>query len=223
MMIRAVLRYFLCVVLAAGLTCVWVDNVGAEPLGNPSLSEIVLFGVRPVKELKHGNNVEAGQICIRKYLDAIPPNSCLWLATVPSGPEDAVYVRRRNLVEQIVTAMGENAREEANVFAFAVPLHTEWEGMSEGPVVEADFVDQWISKYPNTAIAPFLHLFKAHRLRAGFEAARARNEKGLWPILARQYRESLDKVRSSANPLISCIAGDLEAQGYVYLEGQGRP
>jgi len=63
----------------------------------------------------------------------------------------------------------------------------------------------------------------AHRLRAGYEAARAGQEKGLWPILARRYRESLDKVRSSTNPLISCIASDLEAQAYVYLEGQGRP
>jgi hypothetical protein len=90
-------------------------------------------------------------------------------------------------------------------------------------VDEANFVDNWLSKRPGTPIAPFLYLFKAHRLRAGYEAARARHEKGLWPILARRYREALDEAKSSTNPLISCIADDLEAQAFVYLEGQGRP
>ena len=95
--------------------------------------------------------------------------------------------------------------------------------MSECPLDEANYVDNWLSKRPDTPIAQFLYLFKAHRLRAGYEAAQASHEKGLWPILAKKYRESLDKVRSSTNPLISCIANDLEAQEYVYLEGYGRP
>ena len=220
---KVVIRFFIFALFAVGLDCAWIENVTAEPPKSPSLSEVVLFGVRSVKELKQGNYPEAGQTCVRKYLDAIPPKSCLWLADVPSGPEGAVHARRRNLVEQIVAVMGENARDEAKAFSFAVPLYAEWEGMSEGPVGEADFVDQWVSKRPNTPIVPFLHLFKAHRLRAGFEAARARNEKGLGPILAKLYRDSIDVVRSSTNPLISCIASDLEAQPHVYLEGQGRP
>ncbi len=74
-----------------------------------------------------------------------------------------------------------------------------------------------------TPIAPFLYLFKAHRLRAAFEAAKFGNEKGLWPDLAKRYKESLEKALSFGNPLISCIAKDMEAQPYVYLEGYGRP
>lgn len=70
---------------------------------------------------------------------------------------------------------------------------------------------------------PLLHLFKAHRLRVGYEAARARHEKDLWPILAGRYREAMHKARSSTKPLIHCIADDLERQPFVYLEGQGRP
>ena len=49
------------------------------------------------------------------------------------------------------------------------------------------------------------------------------HEKGLWPILAVRYKESLEKAMSYDNPLISCIAKDMEAQPYVYLEGYGRP
>jgi hypothetical protein len=142
---------------------------------------------------------------------------------VPSKPEEAVHVRKRNLAEQMAAILGENVRAEATAFASAAPLLAEWEGMSEGPVNEADFAQQWLDKRPGTSIAPFLYLFRAHRFRAGYEAARAGHEKGLWPILALRYRESLDRARSSANPLISCIAGDLDAQAYVYLSGQGCP
>jgi hypothetical protein len=99
----------------------------------------------------------------------------------------------------------------------------EWEGASDGPMGEADFVDIWLKKQPCSPIAPFLYLLKAHRLRAGYEAARARHENNLWPILARRYREALNMAKSSSNPLISCIADDLEVQSFVYLQGQGTP
>ena len=127
------------------------------------------------------------------------------------------------MVEQMVAILGGKVRAEAEAFAYSVPLSIEWEGMSEGPVREANFVDNWLKKRPQTPIAPFLHLLKAHRLRAGYEAARARHEKDLWPILAGLYREEMNKARSSSNPLIHCIADDLEAQIFVYLGGHGRP
>lgn len=62
----------------------------------------------------------------------------------------------------------------------------------------------------------------AHRLRAGYEAARKGYEKGLWPILAGRYREMFGNAGSSPNSLIGCIAKDLEDQSHAYLEGQGR-
>ena len=127
------------------------------------------------------------------------------------------------MAEQMVAILGREVRAEAEAFADVVPLITEWEGMSEGPAGEADFVDNWLRKRPGTPIAPFLHLFRAHRLRAGYEAARARHEDDLWPILAKRYREAMNKARLSIDPLILCIADDLEAQPFVYMEGQGRP
>ena len=114
-------------------------------------------------------------------------------------------------------------RDEARAFSKAVPLYLEWEGMSENPLNEVNFVDNWLSKRPGTPIAPFLYLFKAHRLRAGYECAQAGHEKDLWPILAVRYKESLEKASSFNNPLISCIIKDMEAQPYVYLEGYGKP
>jgi hypothetical protein len=95
--------------------------------------------------------------------------------------------------------------------------------MRENPLNEANFVDNWISKRPKTSIEPFLYLFKAHRLRAGYECAKNGHEKGLWPILAVRYKEALGKAVSFNNPLVSCIIKDMEAQPYVYLEGYGHP
>jgi len=196
--------------------------MAAQP-GPTSLSAIVFFGHPSVRELKKETHLKTMQPCLQKYLEAVPPKSYLMLPAISLGSEDAVNYRRRNLEEQIVTVIGDNVRDEAKAFSLAVPLYGEWEGMSEGPVDEANFVDNWLSKRPGTPIAIFLYLFKAHRLRAGYEAARAGHEKGLWPIMAKKYRESLDKARESNNPLIFCIANDLEAQEYVYLEGYGRP
>jgi len=216
-------NFFYFVLFALLLNCALIENVSAEQPGPISLSAIVFFGHPSVRELKQDNNLKTANECLRKYLNAIPPKSYLLSTDIPSSAEDAVNYKRRNLEEQIVTVMGENTRTEAKAFSLAVPLYAEWEGMSEGPVDEANFVDNWLSKRPGTPIAPFLHLFKAHRLRAGYEAARAGHEKGLWPVLAKKYKESLDKVISSTNPLIFCIAKDLEVQTYVYLEGYGRP
>lgn len=187
-----------------------------------SLSSIVLFGMSPVKEIKQNKNLKTNE-CLQKYLKSIPAKSFLLTAAGPTGPEDALNYRRRNLEEQIVVILGEKTREEAKAFSKAVPLCVEWEGMSENPLNEANFVDNWISKRAGTPIAPFLYLFKAHRLRAGYEAAKSGHEKGLWPILAVKYKESLEKVLSFSNPLISCTIKDMEAQPYVYLEGYGRP
>lgn len=123
----------------------------------------------------------------------------------------------------MVVLLGPQVRKEAEAFAGAVPLSIEWEGMHEGPMQEANVADEWLKKHSGTAIAPFLYLFKAHRLRAAYEAAGTSSQTALQPMLAEQYRLALKAATSCLNPLISCIADDLEAQDHVYLEGRGRP
>lgn len=219
------IRCFIFMALGMGLGYLWPGATGAEQAYHPSLSEVVLFGIRPIQELDQAQYPEQGRLCVKGYLAAIPPESPLLKHRPPSGPDDAVEVRRKSMPEQIVAILGEKTRKEGALFASAVPLSAEWEGMSKGPVDEANFVDNWLAKHPETAlsIAPFLYLFKAHRLRAGFEAAKFEHEKGLWPILAKRYSEAIAKAKSFSDPLISCIADDLDAQPYVYLIDQGRP
>lgn len=201
----------------------WCRGADPEPARTLSLSEIVLVGLQPVKVLNPAHYRKDGRPCLQAYLAAVAQNSFLWSFDPPSTPEVSVVLRKRVMVEQMVALLGGEVRAEAEAFTKAVPLVAEWEGMSEGPVTEADFAANWLIRRPETPIAPFLHLFQAHRLRAGYEAAQAKQENGLLPILARRYRETLNQAKSSTNPLISCVAEDLEAQPFVYLESQGRP
>lgn len=211
-----------CIVAAMLATVLFFEGTGhaASKSGEiSSLTEIVFYGVRSAGELRTEKAPVRGNACVQRYLDAIPPGSSILEGNFPSDPESAALARRTNLAEQMTAILGENARKEANAFAFSVPLMMEWEGMSSGPVDEANFAGRWLAERPDSKIAPFLHLFMAHRLRAGYEAARAGQEKERLSLLARRYHESLGKARSSGNPLISCIADLLEAQSHVYLEG----
>ncbi|HSQ34871.1 MAG TPA: hypothetical protein VLQ89_02660 [Candidatus Binatia bacterium] len=195
----------------------------SRPADLPSLSEVVLFGVRPLTALDPERYPEPGRPCVRAYLDAVSPGSRLIINAGPADRSGALQARKRNMLAQMLTILGEDVRQEAELFSNAMPLLLEWEGLSEGPVDEANFAEMWLNKRPNSTIAPFIYLFKAHRLRAGYEAARAGHEKGLWPILAKRYREALHQANASPHPLIVCIAADLDAQPFVYLDGQGRP
>jgi hypothetical protein len=210
-----------CITVALMVCCVLTEKTSARKPDLP-LSSVVLFGMPVVKEMGRDNAFRHHE-CFQDYLKAIPAKSFLLTAKEPLGPEDAPEYRRQNLREQIAVIMGEQTRAEAEAFARALPIDVEWEGMSENPLNEANFADNWLRKRPGTPIAAFLYLFKAHRLRAGYEAAKAGYEKDLWPVLAGKYKEALEKALSFNNPLISCVARDMEDQPYVYLEGYGRP
>jgi hypothetical protein len=95
--------------------------------------------------------------------------------------------------------------------------------MSEGPLVEADYTEQWLKQYPQSPIVPFVHIFAAHRYRAGFETASSEHAKGLIPNTAAKYKQHLQAARSAGNGWITCIADDMEGLAYVYLSGFGRP
>ncbi len=196
------IRCLFYMILGLVLSCSEPSKTDAEQAHPPSLSEVVLFGIRPIRELYAALYPEKYRPCVTAYLDAIPKDSPLRRHLPPAGPHEAVNIRKENMAQQIVAILGDNAQAEGRCFVSAVPLSDEWEGMSEGPVDEANFVDNWLEKRPETSvsIAPFLYLFKAHRLRAGFEAAKFNHEKGLWPILAKRYHESLAKAKSYGNP-----------------------
>ena len=198
-------------------------TAAAPPARSLSLTDVVLFGLRPASELPPARYRPEGRPCVEAYLRAVSRDRQLRSWKAPAGPDQAVPARRRNLEAQMVLLLGEPARKAAKGFAAAVPLQAEWEGMSEGPLDEAEVARQWLKRSPDTPLRPFLHLFMAHRFRAAYETSRREYAKTLSPIVSRLYREHLAAARGAPNPLIACLADDLQAQPHVYLPGFGRP
>ncbi len=141
--------FYLCVaVCVTVLGSGWCLCCAETPLQTPTLSDIIFIGLWPIKELDPTHYPKEGRPCLKNYLAAIAPDSSLWAFKPPSTSEKAALVRMRVLAEQMVAILGQEVRAEAEAFAYSVPLVSEWEGMSEGPVEEANFVDDWLSKRP---------------------------------------------------------------------------
>jgi hypothetical protein len=195
----------------------------ADDLWSPSLSEVVLYGLRPASELDPTRYPAAGGACVAAYLRALTRAPA---AAQPQPADDAeavVRARRGSLEAQAVALLGPRAAADAKGFARAVPLAAEWEGMSEGPRAEASGAEQWLRMHPRTALEPFVHLFAAHRLRAAYEAAWREEGAKRAAGLALGYAQQLELARRTSNRLISCVADDLDAQPHVYLPGAPKP
>ena len=131
------------------------EETAKNPIPPVSLSEVVLFGVRPICDLDPSRCPEDKQPCVEAYLKAVPEASPLRKCPPPPAQDQAVAARRKNLEEQMAVMLGESARWDAKRFAGAVPLCLEWEGMSEGPLDEAELARQWLDKYPETPLRRF--------------------------------------------------------------------
>jgi hypothetical protein len=187
----------------------------------PSLTDVVLFANFPLSSLSPDVYGDNHRSCVEDYLAAARP---LLSEEKGTGSQDeTIRLRRWRLERHITAILGTETRSDAEKFAAGVPLGLEWEGMSEGPMIEADYAEQWLQRYPSSRIKPFLHLFAAHRFRAAYEAAGREHAKGLLPIVAQKYRLHLQEAQSTGNDKIVCIAGDMDALPYVYLSGFGRP
>jgi hypothetical protein len=194
---------------------------GEDQRPQPCLSDVVLFGSFPLSSLSPAAYIGDQRSCVWVYLETAKP----FFSKEPDTGEEgvAITVRRWRLERHISVIHGPTTKRDAERFATGVPLSLEWEGMSEGPLNEADYAEQWLQRYPQSPIVPFLHLFAAHRFRAGFEAAGRESAKGLIPIAAAKYRHHLQAALSAGNDRIACLASDMEALPYVYLSGFGRP
>ncbi len=214
--------------LTVCLTVLGWDNCSMAQAGNddppgPSLSEVVLFGVRPISELEPNLFENERRQCVESYRKAVSLQSPLWNWKAPKSAKDALTAKRRNLEAQMIVLLGQGAAGEAAKFTQEVPLFVEWEGKSEGPLEEVRLAAQWLERYPGTSLRSFVQLFMAHRLRAAYECAHREQAKGLRTIAAGRYREHLAAALASDNKLIVCIAKDLETLNYVYLPGFAQP
>jgi hypothetical protein len=206
------------------LLIVFLLNVyawAADHRPQPSLTDVVLLVSFPLSSLSPTAYRSNQRACVESYLAA--GKASLSKEAKAANEEQKIVIRRWRLERHITVIHGSTGKKDAERFTAGFPLSLEWEGMSAGPLIEADYTEQWLKRYLQSPIVPFLHLLAAHRFRAGFETAGREDAKGLIPITAAKYRHHLQAARSTGNDKIACIANDLEALPYVYLSGFGRP
>ena len=95
------------------------------------------------------------------------------------------------------------------------PLPYEWEGMVEGPTMEADGAKAYLDSRPGTPIAPYLHLFIAHRRLCAAEVQGDSPErKRNMAIFGQEIRMAV----AAGEPLIRFVARNLQARPRCFDE-----
>ncbi|MBP7866721.1 MAG: hypothetical protein KA419_12315 [Acidobacteria bacterium] len=147
----------------------------------------------------------------RQFRSRIP------LAGRRNTPERWLSEKRRLVERGIVTLLGPQTAEAAAAYATKATLFYEWEGMSDGPLDEALFAEQWLEKTPGTPLRAYLLLFLLHRWRSGIEALEAEKAPERVPALRKKYGERLAELMKCEDPLIRWIAEDIDTAKRVYL------
>ncbi len=139
--------------------------------------------------------------------------------------DTAAIDAKRRVIERAIVALIERQgiAQRAVEFVKDAPIAYEWEGMPEGPEAEAAFAEGFLSKDPATPLAPFIHVFVAHRERAAFEACERETNTGCMKKTAAKYRDALQRGRSASDPIFRLVADDLDRAPYVYLRTASHP
>jgi hypothetical protein len=132
---------------------------------------------------------------------------------------------KRRVIERAIVALieGQGIAQRAVDFVKEAPIASDWEGMPEGPEAEAAFAEEFRRKDPTTPLAPFIHVFVAHRERAAFEACEREKNTDCMKKAAAKYRDALQRGQSANDPIFRLVADDLDRASYVYLKTAAHP
>jgi hypothetical protein len=115
---------------------------------------------------------------------------------------NAALEKKRGVEKAIVSLIDAAGIENiAAKFAEELPLSYEWEGFSDGPLAEADYVKKYLESNSGTPLKPYLVLFLIHRYRHGLEALKY--ERGTESVNGDPQRLSLN--RETENKVIKLL------------------
>jgi hypothetical protein len=111
--------------------------------------------------------------------------------------------------------------EKAAQFAERTRLFYEWEGMSDGPLIEAADAEYFLTSDPKTPLRSFLFLFLLHRYRCAYECLVYEKNMEQAAKTAETYRALLVRARSQADPLAVLTVDDLDCEsGNIEMDPQ---
>lgn len=174
---RAIPAFFLGTL---GIVMVWTQCLAAQ-LCPQSTGELLLGSVCEGSEAIVDLDVEnipdnlrpalVGYIKrFRSFVSMLPTDSSE-LEGVDAFAAAAMLDKRRRMERAIVSLLDcPDAADAGAEYAAQATLCLEWEGMSDGPLREAEFAERYLEKHPQTPLRPYLLLFLGHRLLRAAEA-----------------------------------------------------
>jgi len=202
--------HVLCIVMLALLPGTQPVS-GQEPMaleGN-NLKEVLLFGFKMPKGGIHGLPVDVRTAATGYRQRQERFRSRLTPPSVKDWAYEATFDKHVRVERIVWSLFDESVAEAAAEFVKATPLPYEWEGMSDGPTAEAEGAESYLRAHPQSPIAPYLHLFIAHRrLCAAMYSAKPR-ERDADMV---KFRAEVGVATQAAHPLIRFMARELEQQ-----------
>jgi hypothetical protein len=174
---RAIPAFFLGTL---GIVMVWTQGLPAQPCPE-SVGELLLGsifeGSEEIIDLDVENvpeNLRPALVgCIKRFRSFVSrlPKDSSELEEVDAFAAAAMLEKRRRMERAIVSLLDcPDAAAAAAEYAARATLCLEWEGMSDGPLREADFAERYLEQHPRTPLRPYLLLFLGHRLLRAAEA-----------------------------------------------------
>jgi hypothetical protein len=142
-----------------------------------------------------------------------------------TGFESAASDAKKRAIERAIVSVADDPRADGLALAFLTeaPIAAEWKLSSEAPGAEAAFAEKYLEGEPSSPLAPFLHVFIAHRQRAAFELAEREKNVEAQTAAARKYRTFIQRARAAKDPIYGLIADDIDRQAWVHARASVHP
>jgi hypothetical protein len=140
----------------------------------------------------------------------------------PAGKDrTASYLleKRRRVERAIATLIDQPGIELiASEYSQKAVLAYEWEGMSDGPLAEATFAENYLRNNADSPLRPYLQLFLAHRWKCARETLIMEKKKQQASTIQAKYQAQMILLRQDADPLVRAIAEDLDGEPAIYID-----
>ena len=128
-------------------------------------------------------------------------------------PLNAMLDKRKGMERGIVALIDSpGIGDLAAQYASEASVFYEWEGMSEGPLSEANYAEEYMKREPKTPLRPYLLVFLLHRYRCAFECLMWEKKTDEAKDAAAKYCTNLELTRKDPDPMFGLIANDLDQQ-----------
>ena len=129
----------------------------------------------------------------------------------------------RGIVSLISLINTKGIEDLAAEYASNASISYEWEGMSDGPIGEAEDAEDYLNSNPQSPLKPYLVLFLIHRYRIAFECFSFEKNAERQAMASNKYREYLKMATADKDPLLVLIASDIDKQSYLYVKTERHP